>query len=322
MATAGSDFARTIRRELISRNCNYFDAEPAPAMLPPQRHDEFGFGQFSARYGRIPTVAQLRQLAERAFGLRTFEETIWESDGRFYDVFRPVVEPNGYVSAEEVGHCRDSHLRNVRRLFEEAHVLVFALGRTEAWRSRADGLVHPMRPGTVAGTFDPETYEHVVFAADDVVADFEAFMAIVRGANPDIKFILTDSPASAVEMTDDRSGTSATNSAREVLRTAAETLRARYDCIDYLRTGEPATSSDVPFAVRTGDGRLDEDLEMAMDAFFSEHGEGSVEMLAGAEDPALRLAREAAEMLMARQQEICDDLMTEAAKGEDREGPS
>ena len=311
IATAGSCFAQNIRRELIARKVNYFDAEPGPAMLAQDHHAKFSFGLFSARYGNIYTAAQLRQLAERAFDVRAFEETIWETDGRFYDVFRPTVEPDGFISAEEVGFCRASHLRAVRRLFEETDVFIFTLGLTEAWRARADGLVYPLCPGTAAGRFDAEKHAFINYGVADVVADFEAFMHIVRGVNPDIKFILTVSPVPLVATASSQHVINANSLSKAVLRSAAGDLYARHDNIDYFPSYEIFTTplSGAQFYAADKRNPTDAGIRLAMDLFFSEHGEGSAEMLVKVEDPVARAARENAEAIAAKQQEICDEIL-------------
>ena len=160
-------------------------------MLNPERHTEFKFGLFSARYGNIYTAAHLLQLAERALKNREFEDTIWETDGRFFDVFRPTVEPNGFATAAEALQCRESHLSAVRRLLKQTDVFIFTFGLAEAWQARADGLVYAMCPDTVAGSFDAAPHALVTYRVAEVVAQFEAFLDIVRAVNPGIRFIMT-----------------------------------------------------------------------------------------------------------------------------------
>jgi hypothetical protein len=39
---------------------------------------------------------------------------VWEKDGRFYDPFRPNIEPDGFASAEEMENSRQACIRAFR----------------------------------------------------------------------------------------------------------------------------------------------------------------------------------------------------------------
>ena len=120
VGTAGSCFAQHIGRALTAEGYRLIDVEPAPAFLSPEHHRSYGFGLFSARYGNIYTAAQLKQLLLRAYDRFTPQETAWESDGRWYDPFRPTIEPGGFASEAELRDNTASHLRQVRGLAEKA----------------------------------------------------------------------------------------------------------------------------------------------------------------------------------------------------------
>ena len=112
ISTAGSCFAQHIARNLARNGYNYQDFEPAPLLLPAGRRNAFGYGLFSARYGNVYTARQLRQLLERAFGVFQPEEAVWNGAGRFFDPFRPTIEPGGFHSEDEVAISRRRQRRS------------------------------------------------------------------------------------------------------------------------------------------------------------------------------------------------------------------
>lgn len=162
----GSCFARHIGRALKKNDFNFLGYEPAYIdcyyfAAPP---DDLGYGLFSARYGNLYTVRQLRQLFLRAFGSFLPVEEFRGDDGSWFDPFRPTIEPFGYHSRLEAVNMRAAHLAAVRRLFEDSELMIFTMGLTEAWRDKRDGAVYPMCPGTVAGVFDANKHEFINFS--------------------------------------------------------------------------------------------------------------------------------------------------------------
>ena len=311
IATAGSCFAQNIRRELIARDCNFYDAEPAPQMLPAARRHDFGYDLFSARFGNIYTVAQLRQLAERAYGHLPGADACWHTDGRYFDPFRPTIETGGFISAEEVENARISHLRAVRTLFEKADVLIFTLGLTEAWRDAETGIVFPMCPGTAAGEFDASRHEFVNYDVADIVRDFEAFMAIVHGVNPSMKFFLTVSPVPLVATATPHHVINATSYSKAVLRAAAGKLYDLHDTVDYFPSYEVFTSPVFEGCYFEADKRSPSQagIDRAMSVFFGQHGERGAKPEPDEEELARETIRQRVEAARARQQELCDEMM-------------
>ena len=147
IGTAGSCFAQHIARNLRERGFRFLDVEPPPAELRPERHGQFGYGMYSARYGNIYTASQLRQLLARAFRRFGPKEAAWTRDGRYFDPFRPNIEPNGFESEAEMLTQQAHHLSRVVVLFRKINVFVFTMGLTEGWRAKADGSVFPIAPG-------------------------------------------------------------------------------------------------------------------------------------------------------------------------------
>ena len=80
---------------------------------------DFGYEIFSARYGNVYTVRQLLQLFERAFEGRVPAEDVWVQEGRWYDPYRPAIEPDGFATEEEFRAARRTHMAAVRRVFTD-----------------------------------------------------------------------------------------------------------------------------------------------------------------------------------------------------------
>lgn len=241
VVSAGSCFAQHISRRLRTAGFNFLVTEPGHPILPPKVAETFHYGDFSARYGNIYTARQLLQLHQRAYGEFTPKEQVWESDGRFFDPFRPQIQPNGFATRLEFDLDRQQHFAAVRAAFEQMDVFVFTLGLTECWASREDGAVYPVCPGTAAGTFDPTKYVFHNFSIEEVVADLSAFLAAVRKRNPKVRTILTVSPVPLAATAEDRHVVVSTTYSKSVLRVAAETL-CRDEAVAYFPSYEVITA--------------------------------------------------------------------------------
>lgn len=273
IAAAGSCFAQHVAKRLKGSGYRYLDMDPPPFNMAPADFGRFGYDLYSARYGNIYTARQLLQLARRAYGEFTPLETCWEKDGRFYDPFRPTIEPNGFASMDEFQAALEHHLGTVRKLLEATDVFVFTLGLTEAWIDRRDGSVFPVAPGTAAGTFDPEIHTFHNFTTSEVVADVRAFMDIARRAKPSMRFLLTVSPVPLVATATDQHVLSATVYSKSVLRAAAGEIYQTDSGVDYfpsyeIITGIPARSMFFEPDQRNVHSR---GVDVAMAHFFSQH---------------------------------------------------
>jgi hypothetical protein len=272
VATAGSCFAQHIARHLRRRGYDVIDAEPPPSGLDGDAARSFGYLTYSARYGNIYAVRQLLQLVQEAYGIAQPADPIWEKDDRFYDALRPSVEPKGLQSAELVRSHRAQHLSRVRQVLEEANVFVFTFGLTEAWIHKPSGMVYPLVPGRIAGTFDPAIHEFKNFGFQEICDDFIEFRRLLKSHNPTVRILVTVSP---VPLTATASGCHvlvATTYSKSVLRAAAGTLAAQFDDVDYFPSYELIAS---PFSR----GRFYEDnlrevtpagVEVVMRSFFGD----------------------------------------------------
>jgi len=260
--TVGSCFARHIGRALLEAGMNFCDAEPPPPGLTAAEREARHYGEFSFRTGNIYTAAMLRQWLSWAFGeaAPAADEAgrpgagtsapagVWAEDGRYFDPYRPAVEPEGHPSAEAVRAARAETLAAIRGAIARAACLVFTLGLTEAWHDADDGTVYPVCPGTVRGTFDERrhVFRNATFA--DVYRDLSAAVALARAASPDLRVVLTVSPVPLTATATGGHALVATTYSKSVLRAVAGQLAAELAYVDYFPSYELITGS--PFRAR------------------------------------------------------------------------
>lgn len=139
IATAGSCFAQHLGRFLVRNGFNVMATEAPPPELSQDRAQALGFGQYTARYGNIYTVAQLVQLLEEVRRDTPPDEIVWQKGDRYFDALRPRIPVEGYANAQQVLDARDTHRVGVREMIKGLDIFVFTLGLTEAWRHRRCG---------------------------------------------------------------------------------------------------------------------------------------------------------------------------------------
>lgn len=285
VATAGSCFAQHIGRNLRLRGANYMDCEPAPPVFQDENEARrFGYGVFSCRYGNIYTTRQLLQLFQEAFEGRKPVDPVWTKQGRFFDALRPGVDPVGHQAPEDVIADRMGHLAAVRDMFSSLDLLVFTLGLTEGWESLADGTMFPTAPGTIAGQYDPDKYALRNLRYADVIADMEAFWALLKTVNPGARMLLTVSPVPLAATATGQHVLPATTYSKSVLRAVAGDLAADHAEIHYfpsyeLISGHPSRGMFFEPDLREVNGF---GVNLVMSHFFSgqlghEFGESSAE---------------------------------------------
>ncbi len=273
VGTIGSCFAQHIGRYLKAANAGFYDAEPAPSSVPDTIAKKYGFNIFSARYGNVYTTRQFLQLIEDSLSNTIPNGVAWEKDGRFYDAFRPGVEPGGLDSRSHVREARRAHLRNVAGLFAELDVLVFTLGLTETWMTPANGRVFPTAPGTIAGKYDPDAFVFWNMRYPDVRADLDDIIAQLRAVNPKLKFLFTVSPVPLTATASGHHVLQATTYSKSVLRAAAADAATDHDGVDYFPSYEIITGA--PFAGQFYEENLrsvkEEGVDTVMYLFFASY---------------------------------------------------
>lgn len=323
VVTAGSCFAQHIGRYLQASGCTYLVTERPHPLVTENAARVLNYGMFTARYGNVYTARQLRQLFQRAYGAFRPAEDVWtQSDGTLVDPFRPNIQPRGFNSEREFAADRERHFRAVREAFRTLDVLVFTLGLTEAWRSRADGAVFPVCPGVSGGVFSAQRHEFVNFGVDDIVADMTAFVADLRAINPRARVILTVSPVPLVATASGGHVLAATTYSKSVLRVAAETLARKMRDVSYFPSYEivMAGRNGVPYFAADRRSVTEEGVAHVMRVFTKHY--------VRANDPGIlrrmvssllpqHAEPSGAEAMQAAFQVMCDEEALDWAKAED-----
>ncbi len=270
VVTAGSCFAQHIGRALAARDYSWFDAEPAPAGLSAASRQKFNYGIFSFRTSNIYTSAMLRQWIEWALGKSEPPEEIWEEGGRFFDPFRPSIEPRGFESVEELLSSRARTLSAVKRALQYGSVFTFTLGLTEGWINLRQGYVYAACPGTQHGTFDAAEHGFRNFTQSEILADLTAAFDLARDANPDLRILLTVSPVPLTATASGKHVLVATTYSKSVLRAAAGEYADGRDYADYFPSYEliataPSRAMFYEPNLRSVSGQ---GVDFVMDTFF------------------------------------------------------
>ena len=238
IATFGSCFAQHIGRAFASRGFRWFISEPAPVGLSEANAKHFNYGVFSARTGNIYTVSLLSQWVSWASGRKVPPSEVWEKGGRYYDPFRPNIEPNGFASEAEMLRSRERAIEAFRECLLSSHIFVYTLGLTESWFNKDAGYEYPMCPGTVAGDFDADKHEFVNQDFAFIRKTLAETMKIVRELNPKIRFLLTVSPVPLTATNSGRHVLIATMESKSILRAVAGQVAKQFSVVDYFPSYE------------------------------------------------------------------------------------
>ena len=304
IVTAGSCFAQHVGRTLKKAGFNVLDAEPGPR-IESALLQKYGYGLYSARYGNVYTARQMLQLLQEAFDGLKPSHPVWEKNGRFYDAFRPSVEPDGLPTAEAVTQHREQHLEAVRTLFSDLDVFVFTFGLTETWAAKSDGTVYPTAPGTIAGEFSEEQFEFKNLRYNEVLSDYRAVRKIIRARNPKAKFVVTVSPVPLTATASGQHVEAASSYSKSVLRAVCGALYEDHGDVDYFPSYEVVTSQTSHGTNFEGNYRSvrPEAVDKAMHLFMAAHG--------GAK-PKATGARKPANVPEAREDVVCEEALLEA----------
>jgi GSCFA family len=242
IASAGSCFAQNIARYLSSRSFNYNICEAAPMFLNNEQAADWGYGQFSCRFGNIYTVLQLEQLLERALGRRQVSDQFWEDeDGKWFDLLRPRINRYGFESREIAEIDTREHLASVLEMFRTSTVFVFTYGLVEYWYDETDGTVFPTAPGCGYGRFDSSRHKAGVMNVADIVRSTKASMEMIREINPDLKVIITVSPVPLLATHRNMNIVQASVHSKSLLRVAVEECLPHFEQFYYFPSYEIVT---------------------------------------------------------------------------------
>lgn len=194
MATYGSCFAQHIGKALVNHHYTWLDTEPRPVGFQAIPARKFGYGIFSSRTGNIYTATLLKQWIAWAAGAETPPDEVWEQDGRFHDPFRPVIEPGGFASVDELVGSRQATIQAVYNAVANADIFVFTLGLTESWLNSDGQYEYPLCPGTAAGTFSQTDHKFENQDYQTILNAMQQAIELMRRINPDLRILLTVSP--------------------------------------------------------------------------------------------------------------------------------
>jgi len=273
IVSAGSCFAQHIGHQLERRGYCHFVTEPAPRLFSQETARKFQYGVYSARYGNVYTTAQLHQLIARAWKDFPSDVAPWTKGSplRFFDPFRPGVNPLGFISEAELKVDREKHLGCVRKAFEDMDVFVFTLGLTECWRDQKSGAVFPVAPGVIAGQWDRDQVAFHNLSVTECIESLGAALSYIRAVNPKVRIVLTVSPVPLAATYENRHVAVANTYSKSVLRVAAQTIADRFERCEYF------PSFEIINAIQSRGNNFGPDcrevtskgVEMVMRAFFA-----------------------------------------------------
>lgn len=238
IATFGSCFAQHFGRELRSKKYHWLNGEKAPQHFAEEEKQLFNYERFSARTGNIYTTSLLRQWVSWAAGESVPPDEVWQDGDRFFDPFRPNIEPSGFESRDEVVRSRAVTINALQSVIKKANVFVFTLGLTESWLNEVDGFEYPLCPGTVAGTFDEAAHTFLAQDYEYSLRHLHEALATMRRINHKLNVLLTVSP---VPLTATKTGQHvlvSTSASKAILRAVAETVSNRFEFVDYFPSYE------------------------------------------------------------------------------------
>ncbi|GLR70862.1 GSCFA domain-containing protein [Agaribacter marinus] len=242
VSTYGSCFAQHIGRALKSRGFGWYITEPPPFGLNPKNANAFNYGIFSSRTGNIYTSSLLRQWTEWAFGFKTPPEEVWEKNNRFFDPFRPNIEPEGFESDTELLRSRAHTIQMFKKSVMNSNYFVFTLGLTECWVNEEKTYEYPICPGVAAGDFDEKKHKFKNQQFQSILKNLSEVFNIMRKFNANLKFILTVSPVPLTATYSANHVCVATMESKSILRTVAGQLAANRPYVDYFPSYEMINS--------------------------------------------------------------------------------
>ena len=238
IATYGSCFAQHIGKALRARGYKWLSTEPAVFGLSPENQSRYGYELFSSRTGNIYTPSQLLQWTQWALAPSQMPAEIWEEGGRFYDPFRPRLEPMGFASKDELLRMRDITCNAFASSIERAGYVVFTLGLTERWCHKTHGYEYAMCPGTVAGKFDSNQHVFSNMSFRELEKSLQAALDNLRKMKPDLRILLTVSPVNLTATATKEHVLVASTQSKALLRAVAGQMALTHDFVDYFPSYE------------------------------------------------------------------------------------
>lgn len=243
IGSAGSCFAFEISKYFQQNNYNYVITERNDSVNSGLVIDGYQPGdaiaKFCANYGILFNSPSFSQLAEKAFGLRTFEKLLIESEqGVYLDPYRENVF---FRSQQAYLEDYDKHLAAVKASFLQCKVFVVTMGLNECWQLH-DGTVMSRNPRE--NMF--QLVKHKTLTVEENVSHIQRFFDIIKQHNPDFKLIISVSPVPflATGRANEHHIISANTHSKAVLLVAAEKLVTNNPDMYYLPSYELVTQCE------------------------------------------------------------------------------
>lgn len=236
--TFGSCFAQHIGKALIDRNFSWISTEKPPVGLSQENCKKFNYNVFSCRTGNIYTTSLLKQWVEWSLNIKPVPKEYWEKEQRFYDPFRPGIEPDGFSSIAEMRQSQRRAIACFKMAIQTSNFFVFTLGLTESWFNKSHGYEYPMCPGTVAGVFNKQEHIFKNQQFDFILANLASAIEMMLGVNKNLKIILTVSPVPLTATNSGKHVLMATMESKSILRAVAGQLATNRPYIDYFPSYE------------------------------------------------------------------------------------
>jgi hypothetical protein len=237
IATFGSCFAQHFGRALRRRNFSWLNTEPAPHGMKATSAEKFNYGIFTCRTGNIYTTSLLLQWLAWAHDPSSIPEQFWHNGKRYFDPFRPTIEPDGFASVDELIRSRVQTAQSLREAVERADIFVFTLGLTESWVDTR-GWEYPVCPGTAAGKFDPMHHAFVNQPYREIRAALASAIKRMKEINKKLRILLTVSPVPLTATGTEKHVLVATMQSKSTLRAVAGELADSLPYADYFPSYE------------------------------------------------------------------------------------
>lgn len=239
IGSAGSCFAVEIAKVLQQGGFNYVVTEtndaPAQGVFLDTQVEDPALARFCAAYGLLFNSPSFCQLAERAFGERSFDKLLVDANGQFVDPYREGVR---FASPQAYLANYDDHVAAVRDALLRCEVFVVTLGLNECWQL-LDGSFISRNPR--ANMY--HLAKHRVLTVEENVHYIQRFFDLVKARNPAFKLIISVSPVPlmATGRHHEQHIISANCHSKSVLRVAADELVRRNADMYYLPSYELVT---------------------------------------------------------------------------------
>ena len=182
VGSAGSCFASEIALYFQKHGYNYVVKESS--------YDDGEVPRSSARWGIIFNTPSLKQLAEKAFGLRKMPNLVEFNDanGCWQDPFRENII---FSSVESLERNRAHHIEACRDVFLNTKIFIITLGLNECWEYLPDGAVASRFPKS---RLHAALFRHKTLTVSENLHNLQTFLNILRSHNPDIQIVVSVSP--------------------------------------------------------------------------------------------------------------------------------